>query len=789
VSGQRIRFHITGIVQGVGFRPFVWQLATRYCLTGSVHNHSSGVTIEVESADAMALAEFRTALWQEAPPLAVIDTVTEEPIPPVGDRSFTIEHSHAEAARSTPVSPDVAICEACLRELLAPADRRYHYPFINCTNCGPRFTIIEDLPYDRPQTTMRHFPMCQACQAEYDDPADRRFHAQPNACPACGPRVWFVDDVAADPGDFVRPTDEKESSEGAIHRFHEAIIAGKIIAVKGIGGFHLACDATSDAAVAELRRRKGRVDKPLALMLRCLDECHKYVQVSDRAARILQSKERPIVLLPQRAATSDAPLSPLVAPGNDYLGIMLPYSPLHYLLLADGPPLVMTSANITDEPIVKDNLEARDRLASLADCFLLHNRDIQVVCDDSVVRYVDTQLLPIRRSRGYAPMPLRLNAPVPSVLAVGGELKGTFCVTKDEYAYVSQHIGDMGNLETIEALQRNCEHLTRLLRAEPVQIVADYHPEYLSTRWAIAQSRQKDLPLVQVQHHFAHAAALAAEHRLTSEASLLCVVFDGTGYGLDGAIWGGELLLLGAGQWERLSHLDYVPLPGGDASIRHPYRTALSHLHAASVDWQDALPCVQACPTTERGILAKQFQSNFRCVPTSSMGRLFDAVASLCGIRQSVSYEAQAAMEMEALAAGVLESAASRAKRSRYRFELLDEGKFCAAAVVQAIAEDVRAGAPCAQVAADFHRAVVQLIVDLVRWAQVRRSFDHVGLSGGVFQNALLLEMMIDALTRARYVPLVHRLVPPNDGGLALGQAVAATVFSKSAGVVRPAEL
>lgn len=744
---ERWRLKITGIVQGVGFRPFVYSLATRHALTGFVLNNSGGVTIEIEGPQA-ELEAFASELKNNPPPLAVIETFAVKAVSPGGSQRFEIHLSEAVSGESTPISPDIATCDACSRELADPADRRYRYPFLNCTDCGPRFTIIRDIPYDRPLTTMAGFKMCPACEREYHDPLNRRFHAQPNACPQCGPTLSFH------PGG--------QTGGAALEETKRALAEGKIIAVKGIGGLHLACDATNDSTLAELRRRKGRVDKPFALMVRDLELVKQYALVNEEEARLLLSRQRPVVLL--RGRDPNLP-SPLVAPGNKHLGFFLPYSPLHQLLL-DDKPLVMTSGNRSDEPIARDNDEALERLGPLADGFLLHNRDIHVVCDDSVVRVFEGHELPIRRSRGYAPMPISLKKPGPSLLATGGELKATLCLTRGDHAYMSQHIGDMENLETLGAFERAFDHLRALFRVEPERIVCDMHPGYLSTRWAREFSGAKGLPLCQVQHHHAHIASLMAEHGLNGSEPVIGVSFDGTGYGTDGAIWGGELLLADFRSFRRLGHLKYIPLPGGDASVKRPYRMALAHLAAAGVPCLKDLPCAVAVPAEEKKILNRQLATGFNCVDTSSMGRLFDAAASLLGIRHTVTYEAQGAMELEAIA--------DAACHDGYEFAVSagEEIIFDPAPVWREMIADWQRNTALSVISARFHRAVAALIVAACGIARERTNIAQVALSGGVFQNVLLLAWAKRALEENGFNVLTHRLVPANDGGLALGQAL-----------------
>ena len=765
-------------MQGVGFRPFVFALAERLGLSGHVGNDSHGVFIEVQGP-VEAVGRFEQTLVREAPPLAAIDRISASDLP-LGDASpFAILPSVSIGEASTPVSPDMATCDDCLRELFDPDDRRFGYPFINCTNCGPRFTILEDIPYDRPLTTMKAFPMCPECQREYDDPTDRRFHAQPNACPACGPQVWLVKNTSNknDESDFRASARHLPQGTAAIEAAREALATGEIVAVKGLGGFHLACDATCGDALRTLRERKGRVDKPFALMVRDLVAARALAHVNRDEANLLTSRQRPIVLLRRRCDGAVAALTEQVAPGSDFLGVMLPYTPLHHLLVGDLP-LVMTSGNLSDEPIARDNLEARERLAGLADRFLLHNRDIHVVCDDSVVRVQETGLLPVRRSRGYAPMPIHLPTTGPATLAVGGELKATFCITKGDYAYLSQHIGDMGNLETLAALRRAVEHFLTLFRVRPERLACDMHPGYLSSQWAAEYAEELGIPLVKVQHHHGHIAALLTEHGADPSQQVIGVSFDGTGYGTDGAIWGGEFLVAGYGAFHRAAHLKYVPLPGGDTSIRRPYRVALAHLWAAGLPWDELLPPVAACQPTEQGVLTRQLERNLNCVPTSSMGRLFDAVAALIGIRQTVNYEAQAAMEMEAICHdSAVESLLDSTEPAGYRFHIEpgEPATVNPTPVLEQIARDMLAGIEKARIAERFHVAVATMTRDVCLSIRDATGLNTVGLSGGVFQNVLLLRLTSRLLREADFEVLVHEKVPPNDGGISLGQAVAAS--------------
>lgn len=756
---------VRGVVQGVGYRPFVYQLAVSHGLSGLVGNDSDGVFAEVEGPPESVEAFCRT-LEHAAPPLARVESVEWRDAPP-GDipslpGGFVIVESRRQDDAVTLISPDLAICDDCLRELQDPTDRRFGYPFVNCTNCGPRFSITAALPYDRPNTTMAGFEMCAECRAEYDNPLDRRFHAQPIACPRCGPSVWL--ETA---GGVVR-----SRGETAIAEARGALLSGRIVAVKGLGGFHLACDATRDDAVETLRARKGRVDKPFAVMCADVDQARRFAEIDAEEAALLSARERPIVLLRARTApaadSSGGPdrLSAAIAPGTLLVGLMLPYTPLHHLLVRGMPPLVMTSGNLSDEPIVKDNAEARDRLGALADEYLMHDRDIHMWCDDSVVRVVDGRELPVRRSRGYAPLPVRLAAPAPRILAVGGELKATFCLTHGHYAFVSQHIGDMESLATLNAFERAVTHFIGLFGAVPEAVACDMHPGYLSRGWARKFASHIGVPVHEVQHHHAHIAAVLAEHRRDSAERVIGVSFDGTGYGLDGAIWGGEILVADQIASERVGHLRYVPLPGGDAAVRKPYRAALAWLWRAGIEWTEDLPCVATCAPAERSVLARQLERGVNCADTSSAGRLFDAVAALAGGRQRVSYEAQAALEFEADAAPTSESAyAFGISGVEPRLELDPEP------VIRDIIRDIRIGKSRGEMSSRFHAAVAEAISAAARRVRDSRRLNTVVLSGGVFQNVLLLRLATHRLTSAGFEVLTHRIVPPNDGGLALGQA------------------
>ncbi len=768
-SFTRKRLSISGVVQGVGFRPFVWRRASGLGLTGWVENDSAGVTAEVQGP-ADRVRAFLDGFAAAAPPLALVERVTVVDVAVVdldldaladtaAPPRFLILESITRPGTTTSLPADIATCEDCLADIRDPGNRRFRYPFTNCTNCGPRFTVIAGLPYDRPQTTMRGFSMCAQCAAEYADPADRRFHAQPNACPACGPSVWLSGGDA----------DRIAEGDAAVVAVRLLLRAGSVVAIKGVGGFHLVCDATSDAAVDLLRNRKQRVGKPLAVMVEDLAAARAIARVDEQERRLLEGRERPIVLLRKRS--TDAGLSAEVSPGNDFVGVMLPYAPLHHLLCEGMPPLVMTSGNLSEEPIAHENAAALTTLGPLVDAFLMHDLPIHVACDDSVVRCAAGAVMPIRRSRGYAPMPIRLRQPGVAVLAVGGELKAAVCLAHADQAIMSQHIGDMGNLETLESLDHTASHMLRLFDVTPTIVAADLHPGYLSTDWARRFAADRGIALVQVQHHEAHVASLFAEHGRPFDG-VIGVCFDGTGYGRDGTIWGGEFFTVSGGGFRRAAHLATFPLPGGDASIRHPWRTALAVLHAGDHEWDDRLAPVQAASEAERRVLGQQFAKNLSCVATSSMGRLFDAVAALAGVKQSITYEAEAAMHLEACAVGVTGDSGA------YAFDVHDGEAMRIGwqPVVRAVVADVLAGVSSDLIAARFHAAVARMIAEVCMRLRVRGAGLTVGLTGGVFQNALLVQMAIDELHKAGFEVLVHQRVPANDGGLALGQAVLARV-------------
>jgi len=769
-----LRIHISGIVQGVGFRPFVYGLATRLALKGWVRNTSAGVDIEVDG-DKDILDSFLKALRDEAPPLSRIDELTASFVPASGFSAFDIIHSESIPSAFQPISPDVSICDDCLREMLDPNDRRYRYPFINCTNCGPRFTIIQDIPYDRPKTTMAPFAMCTDCEREYKDPLNRRFHAQPVACPVCGPQVTFerlnVQTLA--------------SSDEAITETQNALLKGEILAIKGLGGFHLACDATNAKSVSELRQRKLRVDKPFALMMPDVETIEQHCFVSEAERELLTSSARPIVLLKRKPESN---ITEEIAPKQDWIGVMLPYTPLHHLLFTVSmPPLVMTSGNLSEEPIATDNGEARTRLASLADAFLMHNRDIHIRCDDSVVRVFSEQstvtsnqstvknklitdnlslvTYPIRRSRGYSPFPVKLPFEAPQLLAAGSELKNTFCITNKNYAFLSHHIGDMENYETLKSYEQGVEHFERLFRVKPEAIAYDLHPNYLATRYALERAERENIPTIGVQHHHAHIAACMAEHGFDGSRPAIGVSFDGTGYGEDGAIWGGEFLVADYETYKRMFHLEYFPLPGGDAAVKKPARTALALLWSLGIDWDERLASVTEFSETERTLLRTQLEKKINTPLTSSIGRLFDAVSALAGVRQQVNYEGQAAIEFEALG--------DSTEEEKYVFEL-DQDQVQVRGVIHALIKDVMAGIPTSKISARFHNGLAEGVRMVVQRMSQETGIREVALSGGVWQNITLLRRTLSLLENDGFEVYIHREVPTNDGGLSLGQAMIA---------------
>jgi len=759
-SLELAKISVFGVVQGVGFRPFVYQLANKHGLKGWVCNTSEDVKIEVEG-EKNTLEQFLTELQEQAPPLARIESITTTFHPSAGYNKFEIHHSIAQEGKYQLVSPDIATCHDCLEEVFNPDNRRYRYPFTNCTNCGPRFTIIEDIPYDRPKTTMRSFQMCPHCQKEYDDPLDRRFHAQPNACPQCGPKLSLMDNS----GNLVNCPD-------VITTTCQLLKAGRIIAIKGLGGFLLACDATNEVALKTLRQRKRRPFKPLAIMVANIQEAEKHCHISEEEKKLLLSPESPIILLPWK---HDSPVSPLVAPNLKYLGVMLPYTPLHHLLLKEARlPLVMTSGNLSEEPIAKDNEEALRRLSQIADYFLIHNRDIYARYDDSVALVEKNTSQIVRRARGYAPYPVRLPFKTKQILACGAELKNTFCLTKDEYAFVSQHIGDMENLETLEHFINTIALYKKLFRIEPKTIAHDLHPEYLPTKYAQELAAESnDIQLISVQHHHAHIVSCMIDNNLS--APVIGVAFDGTGYGSDGHIWGGEFLIADYKHFERLGHLEYLPLPGGTVAIERPYRIAVGYI--ATLLGRNALNSdlsfLKDVDNLEIELILRQIDTRLNSPLNSSMGRLFDAVSALLGIQGKIDYEGQAAVELEM---ATYDSNNEHSTNS-YPHSIVEKDGvniIPLREIISGIIEDLTKGVPVSDISLKFHNTVAQVVNQMCQAIRKKTGISRIVLSGGVFQNRLLLRKVIRCLEDTGFSVFVHKQVPCNDGGISLGQAVIA---------------
>lgn len=774
------RISIRGVVQGVGFRPFIYGLASRYNLKGWIFNSSEAVKIEVEGSS-KAIELFQKTIQSETPPLAHIENITISYHQAVGHRIFEIRHSIAEEGKYQLISPDIATCQKCLSELLDPQDRRYRYPFTNCTNCGPRFTIIDGIPYDRAKTTMRQFQMCPQCQAEYDNPLDRRFHAQPNACPNCGPGVELVNAS----GDIVSCSDP-------IFHASQLLKRGKIIAVKGLGGFLLACDANNAAVIATLRQRKHRPFKPFAIMVRDLNKAREHCNISDEEEQLLSSAQSPIVLISWKESS---PIAREVAPRQKYLGIMLPYTPLHHLLIRDtGFPIVMTSGNLSEEPIAKDNDEALRRLSGIADYFLLHNRDIYSRYDDSVAVIERETIQLVRRARGYAPYPIHLGFQARQLLACGAEMKNTFCLTRDNYAFVSQHIGDMENVETLEHFTGTISLYERLFNIHPEIIAHDLHPDYLSSNYA-RELGASGIKTIGVQHHHAHIVSCMADNMFDSP--VIGVVMDGTGWGPDGHIWGGEFMVADYNSFNRIGHLEYLPLPGGDVATRKPYRIAVAYLLKLlgenalekaiilnqSVAYQkkggksSKAAFTLHVGKTEIGIIRHQIESGLNSPLTSSMGRIFDAVSALTGIRGTIDYEGQAAIEMEMAA---YDGKYGNNDES-YPYEILEDSNMIIVSLSKlfsAILEDMGVNNSQATISIRFHNTIARVISEACELINRRTGIRQVALSGGVFQNRLLLQKTVTMLERNNFKVLTHRQVPCNDGGISLGQAIIANFAS-----------
>jgi hydrogenase maturation protein HypF len=764
---ERRAILVRGIVQGVGFRPFVFNLASRLGLAGFVRNDTGTVAIEVEGKRA-ALERFLQDLTDQAPPLAKIDHISWESLRPTGISTFCIDSSKSTLSSDVFISPDTAPCEECLAEMLDPHNRRFRYPFLNCTNCGPRLTIIRGAPYDRPLTTMAGFAMCGLCRAEYEDPQNRRFHAQPTCCAACGPRLQILDAKGQ-----ALPVDDP------LGCFVSAILDGRVGALKGLGGYHLVCDAANPAAVMALRQRKHREEKPFAVMVRDLAAACKICLLRPGESEILTSPRRPIVLLQKRLP---CPVADDVAPRNDSLGVMLPYTPLHHLLMnsiASGV-LVMTSGNRADEPIAYQDNEAVQRLSGIADLFLIHDRPINVRCDDSVTRIVDGIEMPVRRSRGYAPQPIALpfDCPFP-ILALGGQLKGTFAFGRKRQAFLSHHLGDLDNYEAYKAFARDVALYEQLLGTRPQLLVHDLHPDYATTRYAQNRAEQMRTELLAVQHHHAHMASCMAENLLNE--NVIGVSFDGTGFGTDGAIWGGEFLVGNYRNFQRAGHLRYIGMPGGDQAIRQPWRMAIAHLLDAHLE----------CPQLAARISPSQIRTTtlmlerrLNCPVTSSVGRLFDAVASLAGVRDAVAYEGQAAVELEQLALHAPPDGA-------YSFEVEPSAQAIPMVVdtrplIREVVSDVRNRVDVAVMARRFQSTLVEIVTTVCLRLRDRTRINAITLSGGVFLNKLLLSEVCIRLRGEDFRVYRHRQVPPNDGGLSLGQLAMAAACSASQVVTPP---
>jgi hydrogenase maturation protein HypF len=752
------RIKINGIVQGVGFRPFIFGVADQYQLKGEVANTSDGVIIHIEGARENINLFIKT-LSDNPPPLAYITDICVYKEKPKGFNTFNIVKSRSPEKISTLISPDIAVCKDCLRELFDPDNRRFEYPFINCTNCGPRYTIIEDIPYDRPKTSMKHFKMCNQCQAEYDNPRDRRFHAQPNACSVCGPQLLLCDNKG-NPIDTSRVVDKAA----------ELILSGDIVAIKGIGGFHLAVDARNNSAVANLRKRKHREEKPFALMAEDIKAIQEFAYLDLEDEKLLKLTQRPIVILRKKEPNL---ISVEVSPKNRFFGVMLAYTPLHYLLLLKvKAPLVMTSGNISEEPIAIDNDEAIERLSAIADYFLIHNRAIYIRSDDSIVRNMSGETRIFRRSRGYVPMPVFVNKKKVQVLACGAELKNTVCLTKDNKAFLSQHIGDLENLPTYDFFKMTIEHMKRIIDIEPEVIACDFHPNYFSTRYALEQS---DLPVIQVQHHHAHIAACMAEHQ--NKGPVIGLAFDGTGYGTDNTIWGGEVLVADEQSFYRAAHLDCVPMPGGTASIKEPWRMAVSylyHVYGEKIWAHDEIPFFRDINRKKIAIMVKMIQKKINSPATSSLGRLFDGIAALIGLRNLNVFEGQAAMELEMIANWPVRQSYDYGWTSRDHHVLSLEP------IIAGVVSDMEHGVSPAEISGKFHSTLIRMFSKICCFIRKETNINTAALSGGSFQNNLLLTGLIENLNEFGFEVISHRIIPSNDGCISLGQAmVAAAIYNK----------
>lgn len=758
---SRARVLIRGAVQGMGFRPFIHRLALSLNLKGFARNSPEGLLIEIEG-DEESLQNFLASLKDSPPPFAILESISITYLPPRGYQEFQIEKSEEGKVSILFPLPDIATCQLCLEETFSPGERRYLYPFTNCTNCGPRFTIIRSLPYDRERTSMRKFLMCEDCRGEYEDIEDRRYHAQPIACPECGPKIWLE----------VRG---KRIYSNAIDEVVQLLLQGKIVAIKGLGGFHLACNALDEEAVRRLRERKHRPFKPFAVMVKDIETVRSLAHISAKEEELILSPQAPILLLRKREPFK---LAPSVAPQNKNIGLFLPYTPLHHILLRKCDiPLIMTSGNISDNPICASNEEARLYLSDIADAFLFHNRDIVARCDDSVAMVVEDEPRLVRRSRGYVPLPLPLPIDGEDILACGGDLKNTFCLAKDRWAFLSQHIGDLESAEGLEVYKKSIKHLSRLLNIKPKFIACDEHPAYHSSLFA----RSLGLPVIPIQHHFAHIASCMVENEVPMGEKVLGVAWDGTGYGTDGRIWGGEMMLADYRRFERLAHLLYIPLPGSEMAVKEPWRVAVSYLIMAGKeewleDWRN-LPEEFADFLSTLGkerleVIRQMVKRGFNSPLASSVGRLFDAVASLIGISHINTYEGQSASELEAIADDCEEF---------YNFKLAGENPIVInpLPMIEGILEDLRAGKTKEYIASRFHRSLAEMMVSVLKILRERTGVNTVVLSGGVFQNALLLAMASRRLREEGFVPLSHSKVPTNDGGIALGQSAIARALLK----------
>jgi len=761
----RVQILVRGIVQGVGFRPYVYSLAAQSALRGRVLNNTTGVLIDVEGEDSR-IEQFISEITLNPPPLSQIESIQRhDNLDAANYSDFRIVESAAEGVPLVPVSADVATCADCLRELFDAQDRRHRYPFINCTNCGPRFTIIEAVPYDRARTTMRDFVMCAECRAEYENPLDRRFHAEPTACPRCGPRLKLTDaNGLLECGLQIADRGLDDNDSTSIRILQSAIRNGKIVAIKGIGGFHLACDASNAEAVERLRQRKYREDKPFALMAKSVDVIREYCFVSEAEAILLNSERRPVVLLVKR---KDAILPDTVAPRLRTLGFMLPYSPLHHLILETlDRPIVLTSGNVSDEPICYEDEEAVRRLNKIADYFLFHNRRIYLRTDDSVARVHDGREMVLRRARGYAPAPVKVNFKFRrEILACGAELKNTFCLARDQHAFVSHHIGDLENLETLCSFEQGIEHYKRLFHLQPEIVAYDLHPEYLSTKYALALDESQTK--IGIQHHHAHIASCMADNRI--EGEVIGIAMDGLGFGVDGRMWGGEFFVADFLEAERIAHLEYIPMPGGAKAIREPWRMAASYLYRTFGDdfLNLNLPFIQNMDRKAWTTLRRMIETGTNSPETSSMGRLFDAVSSLLGLRNMVNYEGQAAIELET----IIDPDCLQG----YEFEIAAGANVIKAeAVIRRAVEDLLDHRSPQEVSAKFHLGVVHLIVEIARRVRDESRLNRVVLSGGVFQNMFLLERVCRMLKGDGFEVFMHSRVPTNDGGISFGQAAVA---------------